>query len=94
MPKLVTFGGRGLMRGIEFVEDRSIKQPFTAALRAENLISQAAMEHDLLCNGAGGTIDGVNGGHVLIALRLLSRSTRWMIWLIASEALWIKPYVR
>jgi adenosylmethionine-8-amino-7-oxononanoate aminotransferase len=59
--------GRGLFRGIELVADRATKKPFDPALKLHARIKAEAMERGLICYPGGGTIDGKNGAHVLLA---------------------------
>ena len=59
--------GRGLFRAIEIVADRTSKAPFDPALKLHARIKRAAFERGLACYPAGGTIDGRNGDHVLLA---------------------------
>jgi adenosylmethionine-8-amino-7-oxononanoate aminotransferase len=59
--------GRGLFRGIEFVADRSSKEPFAPELKLNARIKREAMQRGLMVYPMGGTIDGVRGDHVLLA---------------------------
>ena len=59
--------GRGLFQAIELVEDRSTRKPFDPALKLSHKIKAAAFEAGLACYPAGGTVDGRNGDHVLLA---------------------------
>ncbi len=59
--------GRGLFRAIELVEDRGTKAPFDSGLKLHTRIKQEAMARGLICYPGGGTIDGKNGDHVLLA---------------------------
>jgi adenosylmethionine-8-amino-7-oxononanoate aminotransferase len=59
--------GRGLFRGIEFVADRSSKEPFAPGLKLNARIKREAMQRGLMVYPMGGTIDGVRGDHVLLA---------------------------
>jgi len=66
-PHIGDIRGRGLFRGIEIVEDRGTKAPFPAELALNKKIKKAAFEAGLICYPMGGTVDGVNGDHVLLA---------------------------
>jgi len=66
-PHVGDIRGRGLFRAIELVEDRSTKAPFAAALKLNARVKARAMAEGLICYPMGGTIDGVNGDHVLMA---------------------------
>ena len=59
--------GRGLFIGMEFVADRAQKTPFDPALGLHRKIKAAAFEAGLLCYPMGGTINGKNGDHLLLA---------------------------
>ena len=59
--------GRGLFRGVELVADRTTKAPFEPGLQLHNRIKKEAMARGLMCYPMGGTIDGVNGNHILLA---------------------------
>ncbi len=59
--------GRGLFIGVEFVADRTSRQPFEPGAKVHKAVQAAAMQNGLLCYAMGGTIDGVRGDHVLIA---------------------------
>ncbi|MEM9423098.1 MAG: aspartate aminotransferase family protein, partial [Pseudomonadota bacterium] len=59
--------GRGLFIGLEIVEDRTTKKPFDPNLGINKKLKQAAFESGLICYPMGGTIDGRNGDHVLLA---------------------------
>jgi adenosylmethionine-8-amino-7-oxononanoate aminotransferase len=59
--------GRGLFMGVELVEDRSTKKTFDPKLKLHAAIKREAMARGLMVYPGGGTIDGVNGDHILIA---------------------------
>lgn len=59
--------GRGLFQAIELVADRASKRPFDPAQKLYARIKQAALDRDLAVYPMGGTIDGAQGDHVVIA---------------------------
>lgn len=59
--------GRGLFRGIEIVADKETKRSFDPSRKIHSKIKKEAMQRGLMCYPMGGTIDGVNGDHVLLA---------------------------
>lgn len=66
-PHVGDIRGRGLFRGVELVEDRSDKTPFSPERGVNKRVKKAAFEAGLICYPMGGTIDGVRGDHVLLA---------------------------
>lgn len=64
--------GRGLFWGVELVQDRSSKTPFSADLKLHARIKSKAMELGLLCYPMGGTVDGRQGDHILLAPAFIS----------------------
>jgi adenosylmethionine-8-amino-7-oxononanoate aminotransferase len=59
--------GRGLFVGVELVANRASKMPFEPALKLHGRIKHEAMARGLMVYPMGGTIDGVQGDHVLLA---------------------------
>ena len=59
--------GRGLFRGVELVADRATKRPFPPESKLHVKVKREAMARGLMVYPMGGTIDGVNGDHILIA---------------------------
>ena len=66
-PHVGDIRGRGLFRGLELVADRGSRTPFDPELAVHARIKRAAMDRGLMCYPMGGTIDGRNGAHVLLA---------------------------
>lgn len=66
-PHVGDIRGRGLFWGVELVEDRATKAPFSPALKLHAHLKAEAMSAGLLCYPMGGTIDGKQGDHVLLA---------------------------
>ena len=59
--------GRGLFWGLELVLDRASKAPFDPSLKLHARVKREAMARGLCCYPMGGTIDGRQGDHALIA---------------------------
>jgi len=59
--------GRGLFIGIELVTDRATREPPRAELALPYKLRNLAMENGLICYPAGGTADGRDGVHILLA---------------------------
>ncbi len=59
--------GKGLFIGLEFVKEKSTKEPLDPALKFNVRLKKAAFDAGLICYPMGGTIDGVRGDHVLLA---------------------------
>ncbi len=66
-PHVGDIRGRGLFRGIELVAHKGTKAPLDPALGLPAKIKKAAMDQGLMCYPMGGTIDGKQGAHILLA---------------------------
>ncbi len=66
-PHIGDIRGRGLFRGIEFVEDRETKAPFSPDRAIHKALKRATFKAGLVCYPMGGTIDGQRGDHILLA---------------------------
>ena len=66
-PNLGDVRGRGLFVGLEFVADRVAKTPLDSSLRTHVQLKKKAMENGLMIYPSGGTVDGAQGDHVLLA---------------------------
>ena len=59
--------GRGLFWALELVSDRASKRPFDPALKLHARVKREAMAQGLMVYPMGGTVDGVQGDHILLA---------------------------
>ncbi len=66
-PHIGDIRGSGLFLGLELVQDRATKDPFPQESAIHTKIKKTAMERGLMIYPMGGTIDGKNGAHILIA---------------------------
>jgi len=66
-PHIGDIRGRGLFMALEFVADRETKRPFDPAARLNQTLRNAAFERGLLVYAMGGTVDGRQGDHLLLA---------------------------
>ena len=66
-PNVGDIRGRGFFWGVELVADRNSKASFDPALKLHARIKQEALAQGLLCYPMGGTVDGRQGDHVLLA---------------------------
>ena len=55
------------MPNVELVEDRETRSGIRKELGVPVAIRKAAMENGLICYPGGGTADGVDGAHILLA---------------------------
>ncbi len=74
-PHIGDIRGRGLFQAIELVADRDTKAPFDPARKLHAKIKAEAMARGLMVYPMGGTIDGVQGDHVLLAPPFIVRET-------------------
>jgi adenosylmethionine-8-amino-7-oxononanoate aminotransferase len=66
-PNVGQVRGLGLLQGLEFVKDRSTREPFPKESTIAEKIRQAALEKNVLTYPSQGTVDGTRGDHVLLA---------------------------
>ncbi len=66
-PHVGDIRGRGLFWGLELVADRGSKRPFEPAQRVNARVKKEALKAGLMCYPMGGTLNGVQGDHVLLA---------------------------
>jgi adenosylmethionine-8-amino-7-oxononanoate aminotransferase len=66
-PHVGEIRGLGLLLGIEFIRNKSNREPFPKESNVAERIRQAALEQDVLTYPTQGCVDGVNGDHILLA---------------------------
>jgi adenosylmethionine-8-amino-7-oxononanoate aminotransferase len=66
-PNVGDIRGMGLLIGIEFVKDKSSREPFPPSQNIAELIRQAALEENVLTYPTQGCVDGRRGDHILLA---------------------------
>jgi len=59
--------GLGLLQGVEFVENKSTREPFAKEEGIAEKIRQAALEKNVLTYPSQGCVDGSRGDHILLA---------------------------
>jgi hypothetical protein len=66
-PHIGEIRGLGLLLGIEFVKNKSTRQPFPKKDTIADRIRQAALDENLLTYPTQGCVDGEHGDHILLA---------------------------
>ena len=66
-PHVGDIRGRGLFMALELVRERATREPFAPELKLHAAIKDKAMQNGLLVYPMGGTVDGRQGDHVLLA---------------------------
>jgi adenosylmethionine-8-amino-7-oxononanoate aminotransferase len=66
-PNVGEIRGLGLLLGIEFVKNKSTREPFPRESNLAERIRQATLDHNVLTYPTQGCVDGVNGDHILLA---------------------------
>jgi len=74
-PHVGDIRGRGLFMALELVDDRESKRPFDPALRLHAHVRAEAMARGLMVYPMGGTIDGRQGDHVLLAPPFIAKES-------------------
>jgi hypothetical protein len=66
-PNVGDIRGLGLLLGIEFVKDKTTREPFPKELNIAEKIRQACLEENVLIYPTQGCVDGSRGDHILLA---------------------------
>jgi adenosylmethionine-8-amino-7-oxononanoate aminotransferase len=66
-PNVGDIRGMGLLIGIEFVRDKSSREPFPPLQNIAERVRQAALEESVLTYPTQGCVDGLRGDHILLA---------------------------
>jgi adenosylmethionine-8-amino-7-oxononanoate aminotransferase len=66
-PNVGEIRGLGLLLGIEFVKDKSTREPFPKESGIAEKIRQAALQKNVLTYPTQGCVDGLRGDHLLLA---------------------------
>jgi len=73
-PHVGNLRGRGLFWGVELVADRASKATFDPAFKLYARVKKEAMARGLMCYPMGGTVDGRQGDHILLAPPFIIRT--------------------
>jgi adenosylmethionine-8-amino-7-oxononanoate aminotransferase len=66
-PNVGEIRGLGLLLGIEFVKNKSTREPFPKEENAAEKVRVAALERNVLTYPSQGCVDGIRGDHILLA---------------------------
>ncbi len=66
-PNVGEIRGLGLLLAIEFLKNKSTREPFPKGQNIAERISQAALDQNVLTYPTQGCVDGTNGDHILLA---------------------------
>lgn len=66
-PQVGEIRGLGLLLAIEFVRNKSTREPFPKEQNIAERIRQAALDQNVLTYPTQGCVDGTNGDHILLA---------------------------
>ncbi|HEX3351422.1 MAG TPA: aspartate aminotransferase family protein [Terriglobales bacterium] len=67
LPAVGEVRGLGLLRGVEFVADKTTKRPFDPQANFAGRVAAAALQRGLLVYPIQGCVDGISGDHLLVA---------------------------
>jgi adenosylmethionine-8-amino-7-oxononanoate aminotransferase len=66
-PNVGEIRGLGLLLGIEFVKNKSTREPFPRESNIAERLRRAALDQNVLTYPTQGCVDGLNGDHILLA---------------------------
>jgi len=75
-PHVGEIRGRGLLLGVEFVADKTTREPFPTEADVRSRLSRACLQQGLYLYPGGGSANGAKGDHVLIAPPLVIDDTQ------------------
>ncbi|HSR09970.1 MAG TPA: aminotransferase class III-fold pyridoxal phosphate-dependent enzyme [Thermodesulfobacteriota bacterium] len=67
MPIVGDIRGKGLLAGIEFVQERKSKAPFPQSKKVAEALTDVAFRNGLILMSGTGTADGISGDHTVIS---------------------------
>jgi adenosylmethionine-8-amino-7-oxononanoate aminotransferase len=67
LPMVGDIRGKGLLLGIEFVQDKQRKTPFPRSRKVSETITDRAFQNGLILMSGTGTADGVSGDHTVVS---------------------------
>ncbi|MER8474161.1 aspartate aminotransferase family protein, partial [Mesorhizobium sp. M1328] len=71
-PHVGDIRGRGMLMTLELVKDRETKAPFPAECNLSPMIYREALARGLITHALGGTVDGINGDHIVVCPPLIA----------------------
>ncbi len=81
LPAVGDIRGLGLLWAIEFVADKTTKEPFPADAKFAGRVNEEAMKRGVLLYPMRGCVDGIRGDHVMIAPPAVTTAedVRWAV---------------
>jgi adenosylmethionine-8-amino-7-oxononanoate aminotransferase len=67
LPMVGDIRGKGLLLGIELVNDKERKTPFESSVKMAETVSNLAFKRGLILKSGSGIVDGISGDHITIS---------------------------